>query len=189
MQRYNTHLHLAHLRFAPKKDTKDFDGVKRSSPLLRNRLHILLNIKMDLPKYITQMEVINLALLSETHNPQVVRPTSFHFISNGDLVPIADGDGEDLLGIGNSPLGHAPSSPVPEENLVSRRARGDWGAVQRAAQRRRVRGEVPVLQHKDILPVLKTWFIKSGTVGGVRVTVLCITSRSFSKMLSKNINV
>ena len=50
-------------------------------------------------------------------------------------------------------------------------------------------GEVPVLQHKDILPVLKTWFIKSGTVGGVRVTVLCITSRSFSKMLSKNINV
>ena len=90
-------------------------GVKRSSPLLRNRLHILLKVKIDMHSYTTQTEVINLAMQSETHNPQVVGPTSFHFISNGDLMPIADGDGEDLLGIGNSQLGHASSSPVPEE--------------------------------------------------------------------------
>ena len=42
--------------------------------------------------------------------------------------------------------------------------------------------------YKDILTILNTWFTKSGIVGGVRVTMPCINSRSNLTMLSKNIN-
>ena len=52
-----------------KEDTKDFDTVKRCSPLLGNKLHITLDIKMELRKCITQTRVINLVLLTEAHSP------------------------------------------------------------------------------------------------------------------------
>ena len=50
---------------------------------------------------------------------------------------------EELMSVENSQLGQAPSSPVLECDVLQT-ARGDPGAVQRAAQRRRVHGEVPV---------------------------------------------
>ena len=52
--------------------------VKRCSPLLGNKLHTIQNIKMDLRKWITQREVINLALLPQTHSPHIENPTSFY---------------------------------------------------------------------------------------------------------------
>ena len=42
--------------------------------------------------------------------------------------------------------------------------------------------------HKDFFAVPDTCFMTSGIIGGIKVTVPCITSRNSSKMLSKNIN-
>ena len=60
------------------------------------------------------------------------------------LMSTADGDDEDLMGIEYYQLGEAPPPSSLEDHVVQI-ARGDPGAVCRAAQRQAEDGEVPIL--------------------------------------------
>ena len=71
-------LYLAHLRFASRHRSL-VGSLIRYSTLLVETLPITLNIKVDLRMCFTQTSVINLALLSEQHSPQVVSPATSYF--------------------------------------------------------------------------------------------------------------
>ena len=86
----------------------------------------------------------------------------------------------------NSQLGRAPASLVAED-YVLQTARGDSDSVQRAVQRKRVRGEIPV-PPQDFCTILKTSFIDSRIAGVIKDTMHGITSRNTAIMLSKNID-
>ena len=98
---------------------------------------------------VTQTQVIRLALLPEQHTPQVMSPSSVNMKVVQTLSP-ADGGDEDLKGIENLQFGQAPACLAPEEYGLES-VWGDPGTVHRAAQRRRVHGDVPVPQqgHPD----------------------------------------
>ena len=85
---------------------------------------------------------------------------------------IADGDDEDPMGIEKSQLEQAPHSQSLEDHVLHME-RGDPGTIHPAAQRHTECEEFQYY-HKDIHTTLKTWFIKSGIIGGVRVTMPCI---------------
>ena len=141
------------------------------------------HIKLGLRVCFTQTSVINLALLPEQHSPQGMGPTSSYLKINSNFISIADGDDDDLLTVENFQFGQAPvfSIMVFEQNGETQ------GAVQRAAQRRRVHGEVVGTTTSFFLTNLKTLFFEPGIIGGIKLTMPCTTSRNKSRMLLKNI--
>ena len=131
---------------------------------------------MNLRMCFNQTSVINLALLSTQHSPQVTIPTPTLPRRNPNSVSIAVGEDEEPMTDENSQLGQAQSSPV------LRKARRDSGAVQRADIDEEYMDKFQD-HRKFLLTILQTSLILSGNVGRIKVTP-CTNNKNNSGLLT-----